>query len=84
MADLARLALGDEERDRFARQFRDILGYMDVLAKVDTQDVPPLYSPALHTSQGRDDVALPLRSRDEVLANAPAMQEGAFNVPLIV
>ena len=36
MAQLSRLAVSDEEKALFARQFGDILAYMDVLAQVDT------------------------------------------------
>ncbi|MDR1857385.1 MAG: Asp-tRNA(Asn)/Glu-tRNA(Gln) amidotransferase subunit GatC [Desulfovibrio sp.] len=84
MANLARLSLDDKERELFAGQFQDILGYMDVLGKVDTQGVEPLYSPALHKEQGRQDEPARLRSRDEVLANAPQQDDGSFVVPRIV
>ena len=39
MAQLSRLAVSDEEKALFARQFGDILAYMDVLAQVDTSAV---------------------------------------------
>ena len=40
MAQLSRLAVSDEEKALFARQFGDILAYMDVLAQVDTAAAP--------------------------------------------
>ena len=48
MATLSRLSVSEEEQTLFARQMGDILAYMDVLARVDTNDVEPLYSPAQH------------------------------------
>jgi aspartyl-tRNA(Asn)/glutamyl-tRNA(Gln) amidotransferase subunit C len=39
IAALANLALTDRERDLFARQLADILGYADEISKVDTQGV---------------------------------------------
>lgn len=50
MAQLSRLAVSDEEKALFARQFGDILAYMDVLAQVDTSAVDPLYSPVSHAT----------------------------------
>ena len=39
MAELSRLTVSEEEQTLFARQLDDILGYMNVLAKVDTSGV---------------------------------------------
>ena len=58
MAALSRLRVSDEEQKLFARQFGDILGYMDVLAQVDTDNVEPLYSPVQHAAQSREDQAV--------------------------
>lgn len=84
MATLARLSVTEEEKALFARQFGDILAYMDVLSRVDTTDVEPMYSPALHTPAMREDRAERRRSREEVLQNAPERDEGLFIVPRIV
>ncbi|MGE9986060.1 Asp-tRNA(Asn)/Glu-tRNA(Gln) amidotransferase subunit GatC [Desulfovibrio sp. SGI.169] len=84
MAALSRLRVSDEEQELFARQFGDILGYMDVLARVDTDNVEPLYSPAQHTARGREDQAVNRRSREEALGNAPEADGEYFIVPRIV
>ncbi len=84
MAALSRLSVSEEEQALFARQFGDILGYMDVLARVDTENVEPLYSPAQHTAPGREDQAANRRTRREVLANAPEQDGEYFIVPRIV
>ena len=84
MAQLSRLSLSGQEQELFARQLGDILGYMDVLAKVDSSAVEPLYSPAQHTSATREDVAANVRTRQEVLANAPEADGEYFMVPRIV
>ena len=81
MAALSRLRVSDEEQKLFARQFGDILGYMDVLAQVNTENVDPLYSPVQHAAEGR---AVNRRSREEVLANAPEADGEYFIVPRIV
>ena len=84
MAQLSRLSVSEQEQALFARQLGDILGYMDVLAKVDTSAVEPLYSPVRHESAARQDVAVQVRTRQEVLANAPEGDGEYFMVPRIV
>ena len=84
MAQLSRLSVGEQEQALFARQLGDILGYMDVLAKVDTSAVEPLYSPVRHESAARQDVAVQVRTRQEVLANAPEADGEYLMVPRIV
>ena len=81
MAQLSRLAVSDEEKALFARQFGDILAYMDVLAQVDTSAVEPLYSPV---TPMRDDQPERKRRREDVLGNAPEHDEDYFIVPRIV
>lgn len=84
MAELSRLTVSEEEQTLFARQLDDILGYMDVLAKVDTSEVEPLYSPAQHRPAPREDVAAHVCTRQDVLANAPEADGEYFMVPRIV
>lgn len=84
MAALSRLSVNEEEQDLFARQIGDILAYMDVLARVDTSDVEPLYSPAQHPGPLREDKAEHRRTRTEVLSNAPEADGEYFIVPRIV
>ena len=84
LASLSRLSVSEEEKTLFARQMGDILAYMDVLARVDTNDVEPLYSPAQHPGPQREDVSARRRERSEVLANAPEADGEYFIVPRIV
>ena len=84
MAQLARLTVDEADVDRFARQMSDIVAYMDVLNSVDTSDVAPLYAPAGHDIQYRTDTAAHVRTREQVLANAPDRNENYFIVPRIV
>lgn len=84
MATLSRLHISPDEQALFARQFGDILAYMDVLAEVDTTGIEPLYSPVQHEGALREDEARHLRSREAVLANAPHGDGEYFVVPRIV
>lgn len=84
MAQLSRLTVEEADVDKFADQLSAILSYMDVLEKVDTTDVEPLYSPAFHPSIPRNDIAKNTRTCGEILANAPEHTDEYFVVPRIV
>ena len=84
MAALSRLAVTEEEERLFARQFGNILAHMALLSSVDTEGVEPLYSPLAPAAATRPDEAANLRTRAEVLANAPETDGEYFIVPRIV
>ncbi len=84
MASLARLSIDVPTQELFAKQFADIISYMDILAEVDTQGVDPLYSPSVHATPLREDAACNTPKRDAVLSNAPQSDGQYFVVPRIV
>ncbi|EHJ49405.1 glutamyl-tRNA(Gln) amidotransferase, C subunit [Solidesulfovibrio carbinoliphilus subsp. oakridgensis] len=84
VAKLARLRLDDDSLEAFAGQMDGILAYMETLGAVDTDGVEPLYSPVLHETPLRADVATKACARDRILANAPATDGQFFIVPKIV
>jgi aspartyl-tRNA(Asn)/glutamyl-tRNA(Gln) amidotransferase subunit C len=86
IAELARLALTDRERDLFARQLADILTYADQISRVPTDGVAPTSHVQFEQSVLRDDVVRPSLPREEALANAPdaAKAAGLFRVPKVI
>ena len=84
MAELSRLRVSAEEQALFQTQFADILGYMDVLQKVDVTGVEPLYSPCTHHCVPRKDLCEQKRTHAEILSNAPLADADYFMVPRIV
>ena len=85
IAELARLALTDEELDLFTRQLGDILTYVEQIRALDTSGVTPT-SQVLNRPVERDDVAQPTLSRQDLLRNAPdaAVEAGLFKVPRVI
>jgi aspartyl-tRNA(Asn)/glutamyl-tRNA(Gln) amidotransferase subunit C len=81
IAHLARLAITDEEKARYAAQLSAILDYAAELAAVDLDDVPPTatVSPVRSMMRESDEVARSL-DRKDVLANAPATDGLSFAV----
>jgi aspartyl-tRNA(Asn)/glutamyl-tRNA(Gln) amidotransferase subunit C len=85
IAELARLALTDDELDLFTRQLGDILTYVEQIRALDTTGVAPT-SQVLNRPVDRPDDPRPTLSRAELLANAPdaALEAGLFKVPRVI
>jgi aspartyl-tRNA(Asn)/glutamyl-tRNA(Gln) amidotransferase subunit C len=84
VARLARLALTEEERDRFTRQLAALLDHFAALQALDTEGVEPTSQIVEPTGAIREDAARPGLARDAILAGAPASQDGFFNVPAVI
>lgn len=84
VAKLAQLALTDEEKELFREQLSSILEYAERLQQLDTEQILPTATvlPLLNVMR-QDEVrsSLPL---GDVLANAPAVEDGCFRVPLVL
>jgi aspartyl-tRNA(Asn)/glutamyl-tRNA(Gln) amidotransferase subunit C len=84
VARLARLTLTDEEVDVFTDQLAAVLAHAADVAALDTSGVPPTAHPLPLQNVFREDEVLPSLDRDEVLAEAPATEDGRFRVPRIL
>jgi aspartyl-tRNA(Asn)/glutamyl-tRNA(Gln) amidotransferase subunit C len=84
VAQLARLALTDDEIEIFGRQLGDLLGHVNALAQLDTQSVPATAQVVESRNVTRDDTVRPCLDRERVLAEAPQRQGGFFRVPRII
>ena len=84
IATLARIRVGDDELEPLAPELSGILGWVEQLMAVDTDDVPPMTSFAEMTLPMRDDVVTDGGDRDGVLGNAPRTARGFFAVPKVV
>ncbi len=84
VARLSRLRMDDQQLDELAPKLNGILGFIEQLSEVDTDNVEPLSNVARSTLPLRDDVINDGECRDAVLANAPESEEGFFAVPKVV
>lgn len=84
VARLARLALADDEIERLTVDLAGILEYADDLAALDLDGVAPTAHPLPLVNVFRADTIGPTLDRDEVLAEAPAAEDGRFRVPRIL
>jgi len=81
VAKLALLDLSDEEIDQFAVQLSDVIATADEMNEVDLEGVEPTHHPLGLTNVSRPDVVVPSLDRDEVLAQAPEVEDDRFRVP---
>jgi aspartyl-tRNA(Asn)/glutamyl-tRNA(Gln) amidotransferase subunit C len=84
VARLARLALTDDEITRFTDELGHILEHAADLATLDLDGVEPTAHPLPLTNVMRPDEIRPPLPRDDVLAEAPAVEDGRFRVPRIL
>jgi len=86
VARLARLALTEEEKERYTAQLASILGYIDVLNKFDTSNVPATTHVLPLSNIWREDVAEPNRlgSQQDIIKNAPEAEGPFFKVKKII
>jgi aspartyl-tRNA(Asn)/glutamyl-tRNA(Gln) amidotransferase subunit C len=81
VAKLARLALSEEEVERFRVQLSAILEAVSKVSELDLEGIPPTSHPLdLVNVLGEDEPRVSL-SRDDALANAPDREGGFFGVP---
>jgi aspartyl-tRNA(Asn)/glutamyl-tRNA(Gln) amidotransferase subunit C len=81
LARLARLALTDDELERFAGQLDVILASVATVSEVAADDIPPTSHSVPLTNVFRADVVKPSLTADEALSQAPAAEESRFRVP---
>lgn len=81
VARLARLALTEEELDRFAGQLNAILEAVGKVSELDLSGVEPTLHPLELSNVWAEDEPQPSLPVDEALANAPDVEADAFRVP---
>ncbi len=78
---LARLSISPEEVERYTRQLDGMLDHFADIDNLDLANVEPMTQPYPLVNVLRADVERPCLDRDEVLAVAPAAEDGRFRVP---
>jgi len=84
IAALARLQMGEEELAAITGQLNVLLGYFDLLQKIDTEGVALTTHPLAKVNALRDDVPLGSLAVEAALANAPAAATDFFVVPRVI
>ena len=84
IAWLARLAVSEDDIERFRVDLSAILEHFTVLQGLNTDDVPAAAHASLLTTIVREDAVRDSLTSAEVLANAPREEDSLFSVPTIL
>jgi aspartyl-tRNA(Asn)/glutamyl-tRNA(Gln) amidotransferase subunit C len=84
LAELAHLALTDEECLGFTQDLERILEYAESLQAVATEGVEPTAHALLEAVELREDEPRPGLDRERVLEEAPQDGDGLFKVPRVL
>lgn len=81
---LARITLTEDEEKKIGGELQDILTYIDKLNELDTEGVEAMSHCFPLNNVFRADEVKASMYPDEIVANAPESQDGAFVVPKTV
>lgn len=84
IARLAQMELTDEEKTALEKDLVAVIGYMDVLSKIDTDDIEPMEHVLGLSNVLRADEPIPSYDRARLLGCAPKTEDGYYDVPLAV
>ena len=84
IAQLARIALADDEVEHLREELNAILAFVEQLSEVNVDGIEPMTSVIPMQMKKRADVVTDGRIADEILKNAPAVEEHFFAVPKVV
>ena len=84
IAELAKLALSDDEKARYQEQLSAILEYAERLQAVDTSAISPTATVLPLRNVMRADEPRDSMSREDVLANAPQIEADCFRVQAVL
>ena len=81
---LAKLELSGQERAQAAAEMEKMLGYVEKMNELDTSGVEPMVQPWEIGNVFREDEVTNGDMREELLAGAPAREDGQYVVPRTV
>jgi aspartyl-tRNA(Asn)/glutamyl-tRNA(Gln) amidotransferase subunit C len=84
IAELAKLGLTEEEKEQFSQQLSAILEYAQRLQELDTEAIPPTAQVITLQNVMRPDEVRPSFDREDILANAPAVEKDCFKVHAVL
>ena len=84
IAHLARIAVKEDEIEHLKGELNDMLAFVEQLSEVDVAGVEPMTSVTPMEMKKRLDVMTDGEIADDIMKNAPAVQDHFFLVPKVV
>lgn len=84
VAQLARIAVTDDEANQMLGQLNGILGFVEQLSEVNVDGVEPMTSVTPMDMRKRVDAVTDGNKAEDIVANAPVSERNFFMVPKVV
>ena len=84
IAHLARIKVDPDTAPEYANSLSSILGLVEQLQAVSTDDIEPMAHPLDATQRLREDQVTESNHRDEYQQVAPATEDGLYLVPRVI
>ncbi|AGK96424.1 Asp-tRNA(Asn)/Glu-tRNA(Gln) amidotransferase subunit GatC [Clostridium pasteurianum] len=84
VAELARLSFNEEEKEELINDLNKVLGYIEKLDELNTEDTDIIVNPYYIENKFREDEIEPSMELKSVLDNAPQKLEEYIMVPKII
>ena len=84
VAQLARIAVTEDEANQMLGQLNGILGFVEQLSEVNVDGVEPMTSVTPMEMRKRADVVTDGNKAEDIVANAPVSERNFFMVPKVV
>lgn len=83
-AALAKLEFSQDELEKFTSQFSKIIGFVDKIGELNTDNIPPTTHAVEKSNVFRKDIVLDSMQNDEIGKIAPKFIDGNIVVPKII
>jgi aspartyl-tRNA(Asn)/glutamyl-tRNA(Gln) amidotransferase subunit C len=83
LANLARLGINEEEKEKFAEQLSSILDYFEQLKELNTDNVEPMSHVFDLHDITREDKVIDCKVKSKVLAEAPELEKKQVKVKAV-
>ena len=84
LANLSRITLNQNEKEKFLKDFSNIVGYFDKLSQVNTDGVKIDKAHLNAETELREDLSEECLDVEKVIMNAPESKEGSIVVPMVI
>jgi len=84
IARLSRIKIEDDQLEPLADELNNILGWIEQLEEVNTDDIEPMSSVVDAKLRWRDDEVTDGAKSEAILKNAPNSEYGFFAVPKVI
>ena len=84
IAKLADLKINENEIDEYAKNLEDILEFVKVLNRVDTDNIEESIGTLNNVNVFRKDEVKEFEDKELLLKNAPEQEDNMFNIPKVI